>query len=190
MLGVQLDRFDHQVECVDAVHFACHTVGIAWSEVKAFGEVEQAIHTPSVTLRQHMQLALTMDQMMAVFSTGLGIFGFALTVAGLFGVIQYAVNRRTREIGLRMSLGAQPAAIKKMVLAESLRMAAWGIPAGLLLLAATAWSVRSMVLGVTPLDPLTYVTSAAVAVVVALTAAWLPARRATHVDPMSALRSE
>jgi hypothetical protein len=83
-----------------------------------------------------------------------------------------------------------PAAIKKMVLAESLRMAAWGIPAGLLLLAATAWSVRSMVLGVTPLDPLTYVTSAAAAVVVALTAAWLPARRATQVDPMSALRSE
>src|SRR5579864_4045122 len=142
------------------------------------------------TLRQHMQQALTMDQMMAVISTGLGIFGFLLTAAGLFGVIQYAVNRRTREIGLRMSLGAQPAAIKKMVLAESLRMAAWGIPAGLLLLAATAWSVRSMVLGVTPLDPLTYVTSAAAAVFVALTAAWLPARRATQVDPMSALRSE
>jgi hypothetical protein len=50
VLGVQLDRFDHQVECVDAVHFACHTVGIAWSEVKAFSEVEQAIHTPSVVV--------------------------------------------------------------------------------------------------------------------------------------------
>ena len=54
VLGVQLDRFDHQVECVDAVHFACHTVGIAWSEAKAFGEVEQAIHTPSVVV-QHEQ---------------------------------------------------------------------------------------------------------------------------------------
>jgi predicted permease len=142
------------------------------------------------TLRQHMQQALTVDQLLATISTGLGIFGFLLTAAGLFGVIQYAVSRRTREIGLRMSLGAEPGAIKKMVLSESLRMAAWGIPIGLLLLGAAGWWVRSLLLGVTPLDPLTYVTSAAAAVIVALTAAWLPARRATQVDPMAALRSE
>jgi putative ABC transport system permease protein len=142
------------------------------------------------TLSRHMQQALTVDQLLAAISTGLGIFGFLLTAAGLFGVIQYAVNRRTREIGLRMSLGAQPGAIKMMVLSESLRMAAWGIPIGLLLLGAAGWWVRSLLLGVTPLDPLTYITSAAAAVIVALTAAWLPARRATRVDPMAALRAE
>ena len=142
------------------------------------------------TLRRHMQQALTLDQLLATVSTSLGIFGFLLTAAGLFGVIQYAVNRRTREIGLRMSLGAQPSQIKKMVMGESLRMAAWGIPIGLAFLAVAAWCVRSIVLGVTPLDPLTYVASAAAAVIVALTAAWLPATRATRVDPMVALRSE
>ncbi|HKW99840.1 MAG TPA: ADOP family duplicated permease [Bryobacteraceae bacterium] len=158
------------------------------SELKRFDP--GAIVFSTTTLRRHMQQALTMDQLMAAFSTGLGAFGFLLTAAGLFGVIQYAVNRRTREIGLRMSLGAQFAAIQKMVLAESLRLTVWGIPAGLLLLAAAQWSVRSFVLGVTPLDPVTYLTSTAAAVIVALFAAWLPARRATQVDPMAALRSE
>ena len=144
----------------------------------------------SITLRQHMQQALSEDRMLARLSLGLGVFAGVLTAAGLFGVIQFAVNRRTREIGLRMALGAHPAEIKRMVVTESLRMAGWGIPIGLALLAMAAWYVRSMVLGVTPLDPLTYVTSAQAAVLVALAAAWLPARRATRVDPMTALRSE
>ena len=69
-------------------------------------------------------------------------------------------------------------------------MAAWGIPIGLLLLVGPAWCVRSFVLGVTPLDLLTYITSAAAAVMVAVIAAWLPATRAAAVDPMTALRSE
>jgi len=77
-----------------------------------------------------------------------------------------------------------------MVLSESLRMAAFGVPIGMMLLAPLAWSLRSLVIGVTPLSPLMYVTSAAAAIVIALSAAWLPARRATRIDPMSALRSE
>jgi putative ABC transport system permease protein len=77
-----------------------------------------------------------------------------------------------------------------MVLAESLRMAAWGIPIGLALLGAAAWYTRSLVLGVSPLNPLIYIASAAVAVTLSLLASWLPARRAARVDPMVALRSE
>jgi len=69
-------------------------------------------------------------------------------------------------------------------------MAALGVPIGLLLLAPLAWSVRAFAIGVTPLSPLMYVTSAAAAVAIALSAAWLPARRATRIDPMSALRCE
>ena len=128
--------------------------------------------------------------MLAMLSLGLGVFAGVLTAAGLFGVIQYAVNRRTREIGLRMALGAHPAEIKKMVVAESLRMTVWGIPIGLLLLGGAAWVTRSEVLGVTPLEPAIYLGSAAGAAAIAILAAWLPARRATQVDPMTALRSE
>ncbi len=143
-----------------------------------------------MTLRQHMHQALALDQFTVTVSSGLGLFAFLLTAAGLFGMIQYAVNRRTREIGLRMALGAESAEINRMVLAESLRMAALGVPLGLLLLAPLAWSVRAFAIGVTPLSPLMYVTSAAAAVTIALSAAWLPARRATRIDPMTALRSE
>ena len=120
----------------------------------------------------------------------LGVFGFLLTGAGLFGVIQYAVSRRTREIGLRVALGARPTEIQKMVLAESLKMAVWGIPIGLLLVGAAARLTQSQLIGVTALDPLTYASSAALAVVLALIAAWLPAARAARVDPMTALRAE
>jgi len=142
------------------------------------------------TLGQHMDRALSRDRMMAALAAGLGLFGLLLTAAGLFGVIQYAVNRRTREFGLRAALGAPPAAIRWMVLAGSARLAAWGIPIGLILLAASARYFRSMVLGVSPLDPLLYLASATAAIAVALAAAWLPAHRATRADPMTALRYE
>ena len=142
------------------------------------------------TLRQHMDQALSMDRAMAAVVTGLGVLSLLLTGAGLCGVIQYLVSQRTREIGLRVALGAPPGEIQRMVLAESLRMAAWGIPIGLAALGAAVWSVRSVVLGVTPANPLTYLASAGATVALALAAAWLPARRAAGVDPMEALRAE
>jgi len=159
----------------------------ARQELKRF---DPGVVVATTTMRAFMQQALATDQLLVRVSSALGIFGFLLTAAGLFGVIQYAVNRRTREIGLRMALGAQSNEIKRMVLSESLRMASFGVPLGLLLLAPLAWSVRSVVIGVTPLAPLMYFTSAAAAIVVVLSAAWLPARRATRIDPMAALRSE
>ncbi len=156
-------------------------------EIKSF---DPGVLVGTTTMHAYMHQALAIDNVLVRLSSGLGVFGFLLTAAGLFGVIQYAVNRRTREIGLRMALGAQSAEINKMVLAESLRMAALGVPIGLLLLAPLAWSVRAYVIGVTPLSPLMYLASAAAAVAISLSAAWLPARRATRIDPMTALRSE
>ena len=144
----------------------------------------------STTLRQHMGQALALDRIPAALAAGLGAIGFLLTGAGLFGVIQYSMNRRTREIGLRVALGAQPAEIRTMVMSESLRIAAWGIPIGLLMLGAAVRWTQSLLIGVTTLNLLTYGMSATAAVVVALVAAWLPAARAARVDPMVALRSE
>jgi len=142
------------------------------------------------TLRRQLDQALSNDTILATIASGLGMFGILLTAAGLFGVLQYSVNRRTRELGVRMAMGARPGEIQSLILGESLRMAAYGIPIGLGMLAAAAWFARSLVLGVSPLDPRIYVLSAAAVLGLTLLAAWLPVRRATRVDPMAALRSE
>jgi ABC-type antimicrobial peptide transport system permease subunit len=142
------------------------------------------------TLRKQLDEALSQDRTMASVAGGLGIFGVLLTAAGLFGTLQYTVSRRTREFGLRMALGAAQPEIQRLVLGESLRIAAWGVPFGLLLLGAAGWSVRSWLLGITPLNPLVYLASVAAVLALTLVAAWLPAARATRVDPMVALRTD
>ncbi len=144
----------------------------------------------STTLRKTLDTALSPDRFAAAAISALGVSVVLLTAAGLFGVLLYGVNRRTREFGLRVALGARPRQIERLVLGESLRLAAIGVPIGLAGLAAAARLASSALLGVTPLDPLSYVLSATGVVGLALAAAWLPARRATQVDPMEALRSE
>jgi predicted permease len=144
----------------------------------------------STTLQKTLNMRLSPDRFIATTSSALGASVVLLTAAGLFGVLLYAVNRRVREFGLRVALGARPRQIERLVMGESLRMAAIGVPIGLAGLAAAARLAGSMLLGVTPLDPVAYALSAVAAVALALTAAWLPARRATRVDPMQALRAE
>jgi macrolide transport system ATP-binding/permease protein len=142
------------------------------------------------TLQQHMEQALTMDRVMATLTMIVAGFGVLLTGAGLFGVLQYGVNRRRREFGLRMALGATPDGIQRLILRGSFRMAAWGAPFGLLLLAFTAKYMQSVVPLASPSHPLVYILPALAAAAIALTAGWLPARRATRVDPATALRAE
>jgi predicted permease len=120
-----------------------------------------------------------------------GLFGavaLALACVGLYGLLSHAVLRRTGEIGLRMALGAQPAAVLRMILAESLTL----VCCGLLLGAAAAYAggrvVRSMLFGLTPGDPLTYGAVALILGAIALIASAIPARRASRIDPITALR--
>jgi putative ABC transport system permease protein len=157
-------------------------------EVKQYDP--RAIIYSTTTLREHMSRALTQDWMMVVLAIGLGAFGVLLTAAGLFGVLQYNVSRRTRELGLRIALGASGRGIQQLVLRDSLWMAALGMPLGLGLLAVAAKYLGSLVPMASKFDPLAFVLSAVATVAVALAAGWLPARRATRVDPAVALRSE
>ena len=127
---------------------------------------------------------------MTTTASALGLFSIGLMAAGLFGVLQYAVAQRTRELGLRVALGATPRTIHRLVLGEALRIVTWGIPIGLALLAALAWLARSIVLGVSVLNPTLYAGSALAVLAITVCSAWLPARRATRIEPMDALRSE
>jgi len=173
------------------VETALNPAGMAQAirrELKQFDR--NAVIFESSTLREHLDRALTGDWMMVTLAMVLGAFGVLLTAAGLFGVLQYGVNRRTRELGLRMALGASGERIQGLVLRESLWMAAWGAPLGLLLLGAAAKYLRSLVPLAAPFDPLAYGSSAVAAAAIALAAGWLPARRATRVDPSTALRAE
>ena len=122
-----------------------------------------------------------------------GIFaGLALVVAaiGIYGVISYMVSQHTQEFGIRMALGAQPADVLRMVLRDGLTLSVIGVAAGLALaLLATRWLAR-VLFQTSPRDPLTFALVPLLLIVVALLATWFPARRATRVDPVIALRQE
>ena len=113
-----------------------------------------------------------------------------LAMVGIYGVIAWTVRQRTREIGVRMALGAQRRAVLALVLGRGLKLAGAGIVLGLIGAISSTQLLRSLLFGVGPTDPITFVVVPLLLVVVALLACWLPARRAAAVDPMEALRSE
>jgi predicted permease len=120
----------------------------------------------------------------------IGALALLLASVGLYGVMAYTVAARTREIGIRVALGAGRGRVRRMVLADGLALAAAGTLAGLLLSAACMRLMRGLLYGVSPVDPLTYGVVALFLTAVALLACYVPARRATKVDPMVALRYE
>jgi ABC-type antimicrobial peptide transport system permease subunit len=113
-----------------------------------------------------------------------------LSVVGLYGVIAYSVSQRTREIGVRMALGAQPGTVHRLVLKEAAQLTGAGIVAGLAGSWAAATVVRRLLFGLTSWDAPTWLTVAAVLAASALIASYIPAHRAASVNPVEALRAE
>jgi putative ABC transport system permease protein len=120
----------------------------------------------------------------------LGLLGLILALVGVFGVISFTVSQRTQEIGIRMAMGAGQGSILKMILRQGILIVFAGLAAGVLLALGMASLVGNFVSGISPYDPLTYISVSAMLVLVALFACYVPARRATRVDPMIALRYE
>jgi ABC-type antimicrobial peptide transport system permease subunit len=113
-----------------------------------------------------------------------------LAAVGLFGVVSYAVSQRTTEIGIRMALGATRGDVSRLVVMQGLRPAIVGITCGVVGAALASQALRSLLFGVAPIDPLTFSLVPPLLLAVAGLASYLPARRATHVDPTLALRTE
>jgi putative ABC transport system permease protein len=162
-------------------------------------EIERTIHAlaPDLpvfevkTMRQALYTlnGLLMFQLGASLAAVLGGLGLVLSVIGVYGVISYSVSQRTREIGIRMALGAQPGAILGLVLRQGIVIVAAGLVLGLALSLASSKLVGKFLV-VSGADPLTYCTVSAILTLVALAACYLPARRSTRVNPIVALRHE
>jgi predicted permease len=131
-----------------------------------------------------------MSRLAALFAAGIGFLGLLLACVGIYGAVSYAVVRRTREMGIRMALGAAKWDVLRLVLKESAGPVFVGLCVGVLLAAATGRALRALLFGMSTLDPVSFAGVAALFAFVALMAAYFPARRATLVDPMVALRCD
>ena len=142
------------------------------------------------TLEERMRDALYTDRLLATLSAAFGVLATLLAAIGLYGVMSYAVARRRKEIGVRMALGADGGSVQRMVLGEISVMAAIGIVIGLAAALGLGRMVRSALFGLSPMDPIALAGGVVVLSVVIFFAGWVPARKASRIEPLRALRSE
>ena len=146
-----------------------------------------------LSLSEKVGRSLGPQKLIARLASVFGLLALLLSFVGLFGVLSYAVTQRTQEIGIRMALGANRSSVLKMILREGMTLTLIGIGLGLagaFVLTRYLESLSTMLYGVRPTDPLTFAGTGLLLLMVALVACMLPARRATKVDPLVALRYE
>jgi predicted permease len=144
----------------------------------------------AISIGQVLDVALAQPRFLAAVLATLSLTAVLLAAVGLYGVLALLVRQRTHEIGVRLALGAAPAAVRALVVRQSILLAGTGISAGLLVSLASTRVLRALLFEISPTDPLTLVGVMALLLTVALLAAWVPAMRASRVDPMIALRAE
>jgi predicted permease len=169
------------------------------SDAAALGAtIREAVHTVDPgqpvsdlkTMDQRVALSLGPRRSAVMLLTVFAVMALSLAAVGLFGLVRYNVAQRTQEIGVRMALGASGSDVLRMVLGEGLRLALAGVGGGLLAAFALTRVMAGLLYGVSATDPVTFAGTAVLLTLVALFASWLPARRATRVDPLVALRYE
>ncbi len=142
------------------------------------------------TLQQLVDRAVSPRRFIVLLLGGFAVFALILASLGIYGVISYSVSQRTREIGIRMALGASASHLQARIIAETLALAAAGMVLGTAASWVVARALEGFLFGITAKDPITFVGMLVVLTVVAVVAGYLPARRASLIDPMTALRAE
>jgi len=144
----------------------------------------------SKTVSDHLSIAMFPPRMAAILLGVFGALALILATTGLYGTVAFSVSRRSREMGIRLSLGADAGAVVRMVLRGAMGLVAVGALIGIILSLGVAQAVRGFLYGIEALDPVAFVGVPAVLIAVAFLAALVPARRASKVNPVQAMRSE
>jgi putative ABC transport system permease protein len=141
-------------------------------------------------MEDYAALTLIPHRVAASVSASLGIVGLLLAAIGIYGVTAYSVTSRTREIGIRVALGAQRGRVVRMVVGQGMTLTMAGAALGLMLAAGASRLLGSLLFGIGATDPLTFIGSAVLFSAIGLAACYVPARRALRIEPVAALRDE
>jgi ABC-type antimicrobial peptide transport system permease subunit len=150
----------------------------------------EAMVVESKTMERHLEATIVARELGAFVVGGFAFLALLLASIGLYGVVSYAVSRRAREVGIRLSLGADTSSVVWMLTSGGMKLVGSGLLVGLVAAAALSQLMSRLLYGVPALDPLTFVGVPVILGIVALAASWIPARRVTKISPVGALRSE
>lgn len=148
------------------------------------------VFTEDVPVQQVADTTVAPTRVGAMVLMAFGALALGLAAVGVYGVIAYSVSRRTREVGIRMALGAERGQVLRMVLGQGVRLAAAGVGLGVLASAGVGRLLESLLYGVSSFDPIAYAAAAAILILIAGAANLIPAISASRIDPVRALRSE
>src|SRR5262249_15730347 len=158
---------------------------------KAAREIDSNLPLYNVkTLARQVDESLAQERLISALSGFFGLLSLLLSAIGLYGILAYSVSRRTREIGIRIALGARPVAVFRMLFRPGLRLTLLGVGSGLAASLGATRLLECQLFGVTPTDSVSFVGAPILLLTVALLAGLVPAMRATNVDPLIAIRQE
>jgi ABC-type antimicrobial peptide transport system permease subunit len=157
----------------------------------AFREVDPAVFVGAIhPLAESVEAQLSNEKLLALLSTCFGVLALAVTAVGVYGVVAYSVQRRTWEIGIRLALGAERAAVSRLMMRDVARLAFAGTLLGAAGAITAARALRTMLFAFAPADYSLLLAAAALLLLIAAAAGYVPARRAARLDPLNALRQQ